>query len=89
VGQPPAEVRVAEELGIRVTVHGDLLRVRPPNSAALEYLAGLRRLEVFASHKVVTIETHRAQIMKKLGCQCQSVAEPTKYAIREGLATVD
>jgi DNA-binding NarL/FixJ family response regulator len=36
---------------------------------------------------VKTVETHRAQIMKKL--DCQSVAELTKYAIREGLTTVD
>jgi len=36
---------------------------------------------------VKTVETHRAQIMKKLGCQ--SVADLTKYAIREGLTTVD
>jgi len=36
---------------------------------------------------VKTVETHRAQTMKKLGCQ--GVAELTKYAIREGLTTVD
>jgi DNA-binding NarL/FixJ family response regulator len=36
---------------------------------------------------VKTVETHRAQVMRKLGCQ--SVAELTKYAIREGLTTVD
>lgn len=34
---------------------------------------------------VKTIETHRAKIMKKLGCQ--NMAELTKYAIREGLTT--
>jgi two-component system response regulator NreC len=36
---------------------------------------------------VKTIETHRAQVMKRLNCQ--SVADLTKYAIREGLTTVD
>ena len=36
---------------------------------------------------VKTIETHRMQIMKKLGIY--SVAELTKYAIREGLTTSD
>ena len=36
---------------------------------------------------VKTIETHRTQIMKKL--DCQSVADLTKYAIREGLTTID
>jgi DNA-binding NarL/FixJ family response regulator len=37
------------------------------------------------SHK--TIETHREQIMKKLGIY--SVAELTKYAIREGVTSLD
>jgi two-component system secretion response regulator SsrB len=34
-----------------------------------------------------TVGTHRAQIMEKLGYQ--SAADLTKYAIREGLTTVD
>ncbi len=36
---------------------------------------------------VKTIETHRRQIMEKL--DLHSVAELTKYAIREGLASID
>jgi len=36
---------------------------------------------------VKTIETHRAQIMKKLGFQ--NMSQLTKYAIREGLTTAD
>jgi len=36
---------------------------------------------------IKTVETHRAQIMKRLGCQ--GVADLTRYAIREGLTTVD
>lgn len=36
---------------------------------------------------VKTIETHRAQIMAKLGVH--SIAEITKYAIREGLTSLD
>lgn len=36
---------------------------------------------------VKTVETHRVQIMKRLNIQ--SVAELTKYAIREGLTSVD
>jgi len=36
---------------------------------------------------VTTIETHRRQIMAKLGLH--SIAELTKYAIREGLTSVD
>ena len=36
---------------------------------------------------VKTVETHRRQIMEKL--DLHSVAELTKYAIREGLTTLD
>jgi DNA-binding NarL/FixJ family response regulator len=36
---------------------------------------------------VKTVETHRRQIMKKL--EIYSVADLTKYAIREGLTFVD
>jgi DNA-binding NarL/FixJ family response regulator len=36
---------------------------------------------------VVTIETHRRQIMDKLGLR--TIAELTKYAVREGLTTLD
>jgi len=36
---------------------------------------------------VKTIETHRRHIMQKLGVS--SVAEMTKYAIREGLTSLD
>jgi len=35
---------------------------------------------------VKTVETHRQQIMQKL--KIHSVAELTKYAIREGLTTL-
>jgi len=33
-----------------------------------------------------TVETHRSQIMQRPGCQ--SVAELTKYAIREGITSL-
>jgi DNA-binding NarL/FixJ family response regulator len=36
---------------------------------------------------IKTVETHRRQLMEKL--DLHSVAELTKYAIREGLTTVD
>jgi len=36
---------------------------------------------------VKTVETHRQQVMEKLGLH--SVAELTKYAIREGLTGLD
>jgi DNA-binding NarL/FixJ family response regulator len=36
---------------------------------------------------VATVETHRRQLMDKLGLR--TIAELTKYAIREGLTTVD
>ena len=36
---------------------------------------------------VKTIETHRQQIMNKL--EIRSIAELTKYSIREGLSTLE
>jgi two-component system NarL family response regulator len=42
-----------------------------------------RRLNIAAS----TVETHRRNIMKKL--DVHSIAELTKYAIREGLTSLD
>ena len=36
---------------------------------------------------VKTVETHRQQVMQKLNLR--SVAELTKYAIREGLTTLE
>jgi DNA-binding NarL/FixJ family response regulator len=36
---------------------------------------------------VATVETHRRQIMDKLGVR--TIAELTKYAIREGLTSTD
>jgi DNA-binding NarL/FixJ family response regulator len=36
---------------------------------------------------IKTVETHRRQIMEKL--DIHSVAELTKYAIREGLTSLD
>ena len=36
---------------------------------------------------IKTVETHRRQIMEKLSIH--SVAELTKYAIREGLTSLD
>jgi DNA-binding NarL/FixJ family response regulator len=36
---------------------------------------------------IKTVETHRQQLMKKL--DVQSVADVTKYALREGLTSLD
>ena len=46
-------------------------------------MAEWRRLGV----ALATVETHRRQIMDKLGLR--TVAELTKYAIREGLTSLD
>ena len=62
----------------------------PRQREVLQLLAeGLntKRIAARLHLSVKTIETHRAQIMKKL--DCQGVADLTKYAIREGLTTVD
>ena len=46
-----------------------------------------KQIAAFLNVSVKTIETHRQQIMEKL--DIHSVAELTKYAIREGLTSVD
>jgi DNA-binding NarL/FixJ family response regulator len=65
-------------------------RLSPREREVLQLMAeGLATKEVAAelNVSVKTIETQRRQIMEKL--QLFSVAELTKYAIREGLTTVD
>lgn len=71
----------------------DAPRVRPELSeqerAVLRLLAqGQRMKEVAAELKlsVKTVETYRRRISQKLGCQ--SVAELTHYAIREGIVSL-
>lgn len=62
----------------------------PRQREVLQLLAeGLntKRIAARLHVSVKTVETHRAQIMERLNCH--SVAELTKYAIREGLTTVD
>jgi two-component system response regulator NreC len=46
-----------------------------------------KQIAVFLNVSVKTIETHRQQIMEKLGIH--SIAELTKYAIREGLTSLE
>ena len=56
----------------------------------LQRLAEGKSVKEIANHlclSVKTIETHRQQTMKKLNIQ--SIAELTKYAIREGLTTLE
>jgi DNA-binding NarL/FixJ family response regulator len=62
----------------------------PRQREVLQLLAeGLNAKQIAARlHlSVKTVETHRTQIMKRLGCR--GVADLTKYAIREGLISVD
>jgi DNA-binding NarL/FixJ family response regulator len=62
----------------------------PREREVLQLLAegkSTKETSVRLSVSVKTIETHRKQIMDKLGIH--SVAELTKYAIREGLASLE
>jgi DNA-binding NarL/FixJ family response regulator len=45
-----------------------------------------KQIASFLNVSVKTIETHRQQIMEKLNIH--SIAELTKYAIREGIASL-
>lgn len=61
----------------------------PREREVLKFLAeGLGTKEIASTLlvSVKTIETHRQQLMKKLNLH--SIAELTKYAIREGLTTL-
>jgi DNA-binding NarL/FixJ family response regulator len=83
-----------------VVVSGMIERASPADSKAAQPLSPRERevLQLLAegcsskeiAHRltvaVATVETHRRQIMAKLGLR--SVAELTKYAIREGLTSV-
>jgi DNA-binding NarL/FixJ family response regulator len=62
----------------------------PREREVLQLVAEGLAMKQIAAHlkvSIKTIETHRRQLMDKLGIF--SVAELTKYAIREGLTTVD
>ena len=47
----------------------------------------MREVAALAKVSIKTVETHRRQIMEKL--DIHSVAELTKYAVREGLTSLD
>ena len=69
---------------------GAFARLTPREREVLQLMAeGRATKEIAADLKVSikTIETHRRQIMEKL--DIHSVAELTKYAIREGLTSLD
>lgn len=62
----------------------------PREREVLQLMAEGRSSRQIADHLVIsikTVETHRMQLMHKL--QIFSVAELTKYAIREGLSSLD
>ena len=77
------------------------MRGKPARSASLEILGPRERevLQLLAEGKtskgiaerlelsIKTIETHRRNIGQKLGLK--SIAELTKYAVREGMTTID
>ena len=65
-------------------------RLTPREREVLRELAdgfAMKQIAVHLDVSVKTIETHRRQIMDKLNLH--SVAELTKYAIRQGLSSVD
>ena len=65
-------------------------RLSPREREVLQLIAEGWSTKQIASHLYVsikTIETHRRQIMKKL--DLHSIADLTKYAIREGLTSVE
>ncbi|MBE9533354.1 MAG: response regulator transcription factor, partial [Proteobacteria bacterium] len=62
----------------------------PREREVLQLLAEGWSTKQIASHlygSVKTVETHRRRIMEKLGLQ--GIAELTKYAIREGLTSLN
>jgi len=86
-----AGVVVRDYLGKRGRTEGPAVaRLTPREREVLQLIAeGKNTKEVAFSLNVSakTIETQRVQIMRKLGTT--SIAELTKYAIREGLTTLD
>lgn len=69
---------------------GAFSRLSPREREVLQLLAEGRSTKEMADDlcvSVKTIETHRRQIMEKL--ELYSVAELTKYAVREGLTSLD
>src|SRR5687768_2276249 len=68
----------------------DYVRLTPREREVLQLMAEGRATKEIAMDlkvSIKTVETHRRQIMEKLGIH--SVAELTKYAIREGLTSLD
>ena len=69
---------------------GSVKPLSPREREVLQLLAegnGSKEIAAQLNCAVATVESHRRQIMDKLGLR--TVAELTKYAIREGLTTLD
>ena len=70
-----------------------MLRVpcsRPASGRSCSFLLRDRTAKEVASHihvSVKTVETHRRNMMEKLNMR--SIAELTKYAVREGLVSIE
>ena len=88
----PLDGLLLEELVVHLKAEGD---AAPPKLSSRErevlqlYAEGHSTKEIAARlHlSVKTVETHRAQIMEKLGLH--TIAGLTKYAIREGLTSIE
>jgi DNA-binding NarL/FixJ family response regulator len=74
----------------RPSPHEAVTALSPREREVLQLLAEGNSSKDIANHltvAVTTIETHRRQIMDKL--KLHTIAELTKYAIREGLTSLD
>jgi DNA-binding NarL/FixJ family response regulator len=74
------QIPISQSTSVLTTREREVLQLIAEGKAVKEIAMTLS-----VSHK--TIETHRAEIMKKL--KIYSVAELTKYAVREGLTSLD
>jgi len=79
IGEDPAPAGTASAAGVLTSREREVLQLMAEGHAPKQIAANL-------DLSVKTVETHRRQIAEKLGLH--SVAEQTKFAIREGLTTL-
>jgi DNA-binding NarL/FixJ family response regulator len=80
---------IAHAANLSDPVHGDGLGLSPREREVLQLISegkGTKEVAMHLSVSIKTAETHRRNIMEKL--HTNSIAELTKYAIREGLTGV-
>jgi len=91
LSRPIQEVVVQDYVGLARRADGSAFSVLSPREReVLQLVAEGRSTKEIADRLSIsakTVETHRRQVMDKLGLR--SVAELTKYAVREGLTPLD